>query len=135
MPDELRDVAHERLKHGTGKFSHIVLVPQPSDSPNDPLNVSAMLEDPLRVKKANRAIVAHMEEGCHSLPGGHVCCSGRCLRTHAGTWVCANLGATRHHSRRTVAVYRMVNPVLGPLRLLHEPSREDLREAPDLHLR
>lgn len=26
------------LKHGTGKDEHIVLVPQPSDSPNDPLS-------------------------------------------------------------------------------------------------
>ncbi|KAF9055995.1 MFS general substrate transporter [Panaeolus papilionaceus] len=26
------------LKHGSGKHSHIVLVPQPSDDPNDPLN-------------------------------------------------------------------------------------------------
>lgn len=26
------------LKHGTGKSSHIILVPQPSDDPNDPLN-------------------------------------------------------------------------------------------------
>ena len=26
------------LKHGEGKNSHIVLVPQPSDDPNDPLN-------------------------------------------------------------------------------------------------
>ena len=31
-------MATERLKHGTGRFSHVVLVPQPSDSPNDPLN-------------------------------------------------------------------------------------------------
>lgn len=28
------------LKHGTGKASHIILVPQPSDDPNDPLNWS-----------------------------------------------------------------------------------------------
>lgn len=28
------------LKHGTGRFEHVVLVPQPSDDPNDPLNVS-----------------------------------------------------------------------------------------------
>ncbi len=28
------------LKHGTGKSSHIVLVPQPSEDPNDPLNWS-----------------------------------------------------------------------------------------------
>lgn len=30
--------AAEGLKHGTGKESHIVLAPQPSDDPNDPLN-------------------------------------------------------------------------------------------------
>ncbi|KAK5164567.1 uncharacterized protein LTR77_009773 [Saxophila tyrrhenica] len=38
LPGELRVVPTERLKHGTGRFSHVVLVPQPSDSPNDPLN-------------------------------------------------------------------------------------------------
>lgn len=27
-----------RLKHGTGKNANIVLVPQPSEDPNDPLN-------------------------------------------------------------------------------------------------
>lgn len=27
-----------KLKHGSGKNKHIVLVPQPSDDPNDPLN-------------------------------------------------------------------------------------------------
>ncbi|GAA5830569.1 hypothetical protein JCM11251_002516 [Rhodosporidiobolus azoricus] len=32
------DVAH--LKKGTGRNSHVVLVPQPSDDPNDPLNWS-----------------------------------------------------------------------------------------------
>ena len=26
------------LKHGTGRHAHVVLVPQPSDDPNDPLN-------------------------------------------------------------------------------------------------
>jgi len=30
-----------RLKHATGKSAHIVLVPQPSEDPNDPLNWSA----------------------------------------------------------------------------------------------
>jgi hypothetical protein len=29
------------LKHGTGKHAHIVLAPQPSEDPNDPLNWSA----------------------------------------------------------------------------------------------
>ncbi|KAJ3457817.1 hypothetical protein MRS44_014958 [Fusarium solani] len=31
---------HERLKRGLGKESHIVLVPQPAEDPNDPLNWS-----------------------------------------------------------------------------------------------
>lgn len=30
------------LKHGTGRYAHIVLVPQPSDDPNDPLVGSHM---------------------------------------------------------------------------------------------
>jgi MFS family permease len=38
LPPELHDVPAEQLKHGTGKYSHIILVPQPSDDPNDPLN-------------------------------------------------------------------------------------------------
>ena len=40
IPDEYRDVPVELLKKGSGRFSHIVLVPQPTDDPNDPLNVS-----------------------------------------------------------------------------------------------
>ena len=27
-----------QLKHGSGRNAHIILVPQPSDDPNDPLN-------------------------------------------------------------------------------------------------
>lgn len=38
VPDELQGADTQRLKHGTGRFSHVLLVPQPSDSPNDPLN-------------------------------------------------------------------------------------------------
>lgn len=38
IPDELQGVAADRLKHGKGRYSHVLLVPQPSDSPNDPLN-------------------------------------------------------------------------------------------------
>ncbi|KAK7894034.1 hypothetical protein LTR67_006735 [Exophiala xenobiotica] len=34
-----------RLKHGTGSSSHVVLVPQPSDDPNDPLNWSPLQKD------------------------------------------------------------------------------------------
>jgi hypothetical protein len=35
------EVATAGLKHGTGKNAHIVLAPQPSEDPNDPLNWSA----------------------------------------------------------------------------------------------
>ncbi|KAF2453980.1 serine/threonine kinase 16 [Lineolata rhizophorae] len=38
MPEELKGVPSERLKHGSGRFAHIVLIPQPTDDPNDPLN-------------------------------------------------------------------------------------------------
>ncbi|KAF2184138.1 MFS general substrate transporter [Zopfia rhizophila CBS 207.26] len=38
LPAELHDIPTEQLKHGTGKYSHIILVPQPTDDPNDPLN-------------------------------------------------------------------------------------------------
>ncbi|EHY57040.1 hypothetical protein HRR83_002538 [Exophiala dermatitidis] len=38
LPPEYAEVPREQLKHGKGRFSNIILVPQPSDSPNDPLN-------------------------------------------------------------------------------------------------
>ena len=38
IPAEYRDVPIELLKRGKGRFSEVVLVPQPSDDPNDPLN-------------------------------------------------------------------------------------------------
>lgn len=44
VPDEYRDVPREMLKHGKGRFKDVILVPQPSDSPNDPLNVRANLK-------------------------------------------------------------------------------------------
>lgn len=38
LPADLSGLPREVLKHGTGKQSHIILVPQPTDDPNDPLN-------------------------------------------------------------------------------------------------
>lgn len=38
VPAELQDIPTDQLKHGTGRYSHLLLVPQPSDDPNDPLN-------------------------------------------------------------------------------------------------
>jgi hypothetical protein len=37
LAPEYRDVPRELLKHGRGRFKDVILVPQPSDSPNDPL--------------------------------------------------------------------------------------------------
>ena len=39
VPQQYRDIPLEMLKKGCGRYSHVVLVPQPSDDPNDPLNV------------------------------------------------------------------------------------------------
>lgn len=39
VPREYEHIPKELLKHATGRLSHVILVPQPSDSPNDPLNV------------------------------------------------------------------------------------------------
>ncbi|KAJ4387921.1 hypothetical protein N0V93_008524 [Gnomoniopsis smithogilvyi] len=38
LPEEYRDIPHDFFRYGTGKYSDIILLPQPSDSPNDPLN-------------------------------------------------------------------------------------------------
>ncbi|KAI1332544.1 major facilitator superfamily domain-containing protein [Xylariaceae sp. FL0255] len=38
VPSEYRAIPRELLKHGRGRRSDIILAPQPSDSPNDPLN-------------------------------------------------------------------------------------------------
>ncbi|KAI8633644.1 major facilitator superfamily domain-containing protein [Xylariaceae sp. FL1651] len=38
VPNEYQAIPRELLKHGHGRNSHIILSPQPSDSPNDPLN-------------------------------------------------------------------------------------------------
>ena len=46
--DELAGHTEEQtsnLKHGTGKDSHIILAPQPSEDPNDPLNWPQMRKD------------------------------------------------------------------------------------------
>ncbi|KAG0646929.1 putative MFS-type transporter [Hyphodiscus hymeniophilus] len=45
IPREYESVPRELLKHGTGRLSHVILVPQPSDSPNDPLNWSVWKKD------------------------------------------------------------------------------------------
>lgn len=38
LPPEYSEIPRELLKHGKGRYKNVILVPQPSDSPNDPLN-------------------------------------------------------------------------------------------------
>ncbi|KAK0658494.1 major facilitator superfamily domain-containing protein [Cercophora samala] len=38
IPPEFVYIPRDQLKHGTGRYRDVILVPQPSDSPNDPLN-------------------------------------------------------------------------------------------------
>ena len=38
LPPEYANIPQHLLKYGTGRYSDIILIPQPSDSPNDPLN-------------------------------------------------------------------------------------------------
>ena len=43
LPTELASIPREQLKHGKGRYKDVILVPQPSDSPNDPLNVRRLV--------------------------------------------------------------------------------------------
>jgi hypothetical protein len=43
LPPEYADIPRDQLKHGKGRFAGVILVPQPSDDPNDPLNVRPLL--------------------------------------------------------------------------------------------
>ncbi|KAK4222862.1 major facilitator superfamily domain-containing protein [Podospora fimiseda] len=45
LPPEFASIPREQLKHGTGRYKDMILVPQPSDSPNDPLNWSQPKKD------------------------------------------------------------------------------------------
>lgn len=43
IPSEYSHIPKELLRHGKGRYRDVILVPQPSDSPNDPLNVSTIM--------------------------------------------------------------------------------------------
>ncbi|KAI0015275.1 major facilitator superfamily domain-containing protein [Xylariomycetidae sp. FL0641] len=45
IPSEYQTIPRESLKRGHGRNSHVVLAPQPSDSPNDPLNMPTWRKD------------------------------------------------------------------------------------------
>jgi MFS family permease len=38
VPTEYQQIPRELLRHGTGRHAHVILAPQPTLSPNDPLN-------------------------------------------------------------------------------------------------
>lgn len=41
LPPEYAGIPQDQLKHGKGRYKNVILVPQPSDDPNDPLNASS----------------------------------------------------------------------------------------------
>jgi MFS family permease len=55
---ELGGVDTSRLKHGTGRNAHIVLVPQPSDDPNDPLNWPQWKKEMIIILVSGAALMA-----------------------------------------------------------------------------
>ena len=69
LPQENSLIPLDQLKHGKGRFSSVILVPQPSDDPNDPLNVCiGPRMCGLASTAANNDIlttVATMEKGVH----------------------------------------------------------------------
>ena len=102
---------------GTGRFSHVLLVPQPSDSPNDPLNWPLWKKDLiLFIVGMSAAIVGAY--GPMLGPGFVPYCCG------AG-----------NYCRRAVRGDCLANLDARPLRLLHEPSCKDLWQAASICLR
>jgi len=88
VPREYEQVPRELLKHATGRLSHVILVPQPSDSPNDPLNVGTKLF--LEIKALSWRIVVNLEERCHPSNRWPLRRSRWSLRPHALPRLCPN---------------------------------------------
>jgi len=55
---ELSGVDTSRLKHGRGRDAHIVLVPQPSNDPNDPLNWPQWKKEMIIILVSGAALMA-----------------------------------------------------------------------------
>lgn len=84
VPHEFDQIPRSYLKHGTGRFSHVILVPQPTDSPNDPLNVYKLL---LMLWIILTMLVANLEKRFNS-PHRRLfrCCCWR-VWSHSITWI------------------------------------------------
>jgi hypothetical protein len=76
--------------------------------------------------------VANVEERLDPLPRRHVSLGRGCLRTNARARIRSNLRAAWHHHRHPLPGHRVADSSPWTLRLLHEPSGEDLWQASDL---
>lgn len=138
LPLGLDDLPVERLKHGTGKYSHVILVPQPCDSPNDPLNVgSNIVEQSLPLRIPNRAdlrlVVATLEER-HDLSYHRILCSRRwSLWAYARPRFCSNIERTWHIHQYPIAIDCMVNLDNWNMRFSCKSSSQDVRQTSGLH--
>lgn len=135
LPDDLEGVERQRLKHGSGKFSHIVLVPQPSDSPNDPLNVSLSLSTFCVGLGLMASAVANMEKRLHSLPRRNVGGSRWSIRTNAGARLRSDFSRAWDYHRHHLASHCLADPGSWTLCFHHEPAGEDLWQAHHLCFR
>lgn len=72
------------LKHGTGKDAHIVLAPQPSEDPNDPLNW------PKYQKELNLLVLA-FGGTLHAAVSVKLFMTGLIIESHAFCWYCYHL--------------------------------------------
>lgn len=84
VPREFEQIPRTYLKHGTGRLSHVILVPQPTNSPNDPLNVchAATIFRNVLTK-----LVANMEKGFNPPHRRIFCCCSWCVWSHAFAWI------------------------------------------------
>ena len=113
------------LKHGTGRNAHIVLAPQPSEDPNDPLNwaqwrkemnalillLGAMLNAATNGPLLNSSIVAIATELNVSITdvavlGGYNLLAAGCI----GPFVC---GFSRKYGKRPVFLFSTMMMIIG----------------------
>lgn len=107
VPREYEAIPRDLLKHGTGRLSHVILVPQPSDSPNDPLNVRSIVAYSSRF--VNQRLVVYLEERWHSSDRGTLRCGGWSVRADALSRVRPNCCRTRHQRQHTGTIYSMAH--------------------------
>ena len=142
LPPEFSNIPRERLKHGTGRFKDVILVPQPSDSPNDPLNVShspqtktahvLVIHVWFSLMKPNIPVAA-MEKRTHPRNRRPLRSGSRRLRPDALPGLCRNLPKPQHHRRDPLAGHGLADLHVGHGALRDEPASKTPWSSADFH--